>query len=388
MLDSEVKNRVVHDLASRHAKIDADGHVYEPADLWQRYMPEALRDRGPKPVSSDLMASSTMIIDGKRIPKFEAGTKLWTEEHRQRFAKDRAAEYSPVRQVAGLDEEGIDASVVFPTRGLLVMGVDGVDPTVTTASAEAYNRWLSEFCSQSGGRIFGAAMIDPRNIDGARREARRALSDPCFSAVFLRPNPVNGYAWHDPVYDPLWSELEDLDVALCFHEGSSVLLPQVATDRFTEHALWHVCTHPMEQQMAMVSLLLGGVAERHPRLRMAFLECGAGWLPYWLWRMDEHFENEGRKFTSLSMKPSEYAQRQCWVSMDSDEHTGLSAVALGPLPRVVWGSDYPHHDGKFPLALKTLQGLPGMDSVNFRKVVCDAPRELFGGRLQVAIRKS
>lgn len=368
-----------------HPKVDSDGHVFEPADLWQRYLPAALRDRGPKPVSNDVMQSSSLIIDGKRMPRYEIGAKVWTEEQKERYRESRKLEYSVHSQVAGMDVEGIDAAIVFPTRGLLVMGVDGVDPKITTASADAYNQWLCDYTSGAKGRLFGAGMIDPRDVPAARRQARECVEKFGFPAVFLRPNPVNNKHWSDPVYDPLWSDLEDLDLPVCFHEGSTVMLPQVATERYPEHAFWHACNHPMEQQMAMMSMLLGGVAARHPKLKLAFLESGAGWLPYWLWRLDEHYENEQRKFPELKMLPSEYCARQCFISIDSDETPGMAAMELAA-NRVVWGSDYPHPDAKFPNALRMLANLKGMSPQRLKSVVWDAPSALYGPRLTEHVR--
>lgn len=366
--------------SARHPIIDSDGHVMEPVDLWQRYTPAALRDRAPRPLSADVMTNAAMIIDGVQVGRQH---KAYLDEDKARFAMDVQADYSVKNQLAGMDKEGIAAAVLYPTRGLLIMGTSGIDPVVTTAAAAAYNQWLNEFCSEGNGRLFAAGMIDPRDIASARTEARRCVKEFGFTAIFLRPNPVNGLSWHDPAYDPLWAEIADLDVPVCFHEGSMVMLPQVGTDRFSEIALWHVCTHPMEQQMAMLSMIMGGVAERHPRLRMAFLECGAGWLPYWLWRMDEHHEKYHARL-QLTMPPSAYAQRQCFVSIDSDEQTGMTVLdaEMGANPRTVWGSDYPHPDGKFPHALKTLAGLQGMEAERFRHVVLDAPQALYGARVK------
>jgi predicted TIM-barrel fold metal-dependent hydrolase len=368
--------------------VDADGHIREPADLWTDRFPPAMRDRAPRPVSSD---TPFVVVDGVELPprrNYAETSKNLTAWHEDRLAFAAADGFSPKSQLHAMDVEGIDASVLFPSLGLVIMGVDGVDPAVTTAAAHAYNDWLAEFCAEDPSRLFGAAMIDPRDIDGAITEARRAVEELGHLTVFIRPNPVNGLAWHDAAYARLWSALEELDVALCFHEGGAVLLPQVAIDRFAPHAFWHLCTHPMEQQMAMVSVLLGGVAERHPGLRFAFLECGAGWLPYWMWRMDEAVEGEESDFEDLSLLPSEYVERQCFVSIDTDEHTGIFTLDTLEQPRVVWGSDYPHHDGKFPLALETVTGLPGMSAARQRSVLHDAPLALFGSRLEVRATRS
>jgi predicted TIM-barrel fold metal-dependent hydrolase len=177
-----------------------------------------------------------------------------------------------------------------------------------------------------------------------------------------------------------------LDAPVCFHEAGVTPLPQVATDRFDRHGYWHVCTHPHEAQIAMVSLVLGGVTERFPRLRFGFMEAGAGWLPYWLWRMDEHFENERDwEFKGLTMEPTDYVKRQCFVSIDTDEVPGIATLETMSGGNVVWGSDYPHPDGKFPMARKTLESLPGMTPQYFRSVVQNNPLALFGERLRAKL---
>jgi predicted TIM-barrel fold metal-dependent hydrolase len=144
----------------------------------------------------------------------------------------------------------------------------------------------------------------------------------------------------------------------------------------------------MEQQMAMLSLVVGGVAERHPSLRVAHLESGAGWLPYWAWRLDETVEIQRRPFPELALKPSEYVQRQFFVSIDTDEVPGIAAIDLFDEPHVTWGSDYPHGDGKFPNAVKTLASIPGMTPAKFRSVVAEAPMRLFGHRLATVVASS
>jgi predicted TIM-barrel fold metal-dependent hydrolase len=363
--------------------IDSDGHVREPKGLWETYLPPALRDRAPRYLDRPFI-----IVDGVEMPPRRTFSgaipdNLSPTEDRFRFAEE--ANYSAASQLQAMDIEGITAAVLFPTTGLLLMGVDGVDPALTTAMAHAYNTWLADFVSDGEGRLFGVACIDVRDIDGAITEARRAVEDLGFLAIFLRPNPVNCRPWYHDDYDALWATLQDLDAPVCFHEGAAVRLPQVAIDRFDRHVYWHCCTHPMEQQMAMVAMFLGGVAQRYPRLRMAFLESGAGWLPYWLWRLDEAVERERDDLPPLDLMPSEYFERQGFITIDTDEAPGILTIDHLHVPHVAWGSDYPHFDTKFPQAIKTLAALPGMTSEKLRQVLHDAPMGLFGTRLAVKV---
>jgi predicted TIM-barrel fold metal-dependent hydrolase len=101
--------------------------------------------------------------------------------------------------------------------------------------------------------------------------------------------------------------------------------------------------------LASVGMIMTGVCERFPKLRLGFLEAGGGWMPAWLDRMDRHYEQDAFGPGGLKIKPSEYFRRQCWISFEPIEGT-LAPLAdyLGP-KNVLWASDYPHADG-FPQA--------------------------------------
>jgi predicted TIM-barrel fold metal-dependent hydrolase len=98
---------------------------------------------------------------------------------------------------------------------------------------------------------------------------------------------------HDPVYDPLWSAAEDLDFSIGIHEGGNSGMPTVGIDRFEGRGAQHIISHTMEMMLACMSMIWGGVVERHPKLRVAFLESGGGWIAPWLDRMDRHFDDQG-----------------------------------------------------------------------------------------------
>jgi predicted TIM-barrel fold metal-dependent hydrolase len=108
----------------------------------------------------------------------------------------------------------------------------------------------------------------------------------------------------------------------------------------------------MEQMAAMASLILGGALERHPRMRVAFLESGTGWLPYWLSRLDGHAEwMAGSECAGLSLTPTEYFARQCVISTDPDDPLVASVCARVGADHVMWASDFPHPDALYPHAV-------------------------------------
>ena len=163
-------------------------------------------------------------------------------------------------------------------------------------------------------------MISPFDIEDAVSETHRCIKELGFKGVFLRPNEVNGRNWYDPYYDPLWSTLEELDVPIGFHEGVGGGLPHVGEQFGGNAMLRHVICHPGGQMLATISVCGGGVLESHPKLKVAFLEGNCCWLPFLLWRLDEHWESEGDVYApTLTMPPSEYFKRQCFASVEPDE---------------------------------------------------------------------
>jgi predicted TIM-barrel fold metal-dependent hydrolase len=191
----------------------------------------------------------------------------------------------------------------------------------------------------------GAAIDELRRIDRAGT----------FRAAFVRPNPCNGRVLSDPSYEPVWETAEALGLAIAIHEGSSVTIPTLGDDRPFNPLVLHTASHPFEQMMACAQLIANGVLERHPGLRVVFLEAGATWAAFWPQRMDEQVHGFGGFCPDMRLKPSEYFARQCWISADVDESALAAVVPVIGEERIVWGSDYPHHDATFPGAVTELR---------------------------------
>jgi predicted TIM-barrel fold metal-dependent hydrolase len=129
-----------------------------------------------------------------------------------------------------------------------------------------------------------------------------------------------------------------------------------------------------------MDVIAGGVLERFPRLRVGFFESGLGWLPYWLKRLDEHHEIMGEQTPWLRRRPSDIFRAQCCVSMEGDERSGLEQCSeLGLAGCVLWGSDYPHFDAKYPgayaEAAETFEAVGGGVA---QKILEQNPRRFYG----------
>lgn len=347
--------------------MDSDMHVLEPSDLWQRFIEPKYRDYAPIGATryeGDLalthegrLISPAGQEDLYRIDMVDA---MSSKHGRTEIFKDyERRNWSPDTQVDGMDREGIDKAVLFPSRGLYAHAKEYDDDKLAAAISRAYNNWLAQFCSYAPERMYGAAMLPAQNIDAAVQEVRRAKQELGFRGVFLRPNPVRTLNWHNPVYDPLWAECEAQNLAVVFHEGIPSILPSAVADRFDgrHEDLWatqHVAAHPIEMMYVLICMIMGGVCERFPKLRIACLEANCSWLPYWLWRMDEHFEHREESLKGkLRMLPSEYFKRQCFVSVEADESIATHTLQSVGDDNIVFSTDFPHEDSAFPNAVNT-----------------------------------
>jgi len=313
--------------------IDADGHVQEPTEQIARHLPAHLRDCAPRSAVDDA-GRIRQIVGGEWMPYIPVpASGKWEIPAGGHDAKQRLAD---------MDRQGVERSVLFPTFGLAFAGLPRAD--VQVALCRAYDDWLAEFCSAGPGRLLGIAAPPQSEPSAAVAEAKRAIRELGFRGVMLRPNPIAGRTLQHADWAPLWELLETEGVPLCVHEGTTQEVPQSGLDRFADFALRHVASHPHEQQLACLGLVMGGVLERHPGLRVVFLESGCGWLPSWLERMDEHAHSWGWAMPKLALAPSEYFARQCFISCDPGERTLESVVSLCGEEVVVFATDYPHPD--------------------------------------------
>lgn len=356
--------------------VDADGHVVEPLAVWDQYVEEEFRGRAPRFVA-DEHGHPCALFDGKVGMRDAMLLTLGPGYDLSRFAATRPGGADPRARLADMDQEGIDVAVLFPSISFFFPEID--DLRVQAALCRAYNNWLADYCTAAPERLVGVAMLPLADVDASLRELTRAVGKLGFRGAFVRPNPCGGRPIHHPAYARLWDCASDLGVPITVHEGLSDNLPTLGRERFENPVVRHVLSHPFEQMAACAGLVMTGVLERHPSLKVAFLESGAGWLPYWLNRLDAHFETWRELVPALRMKPSEYFQRQCMISADPDEASYAALVASVGDGCVVWASDYPHPDAHFPRSVeKTLQAMRDLPGPACARILGGNAARLYG----------
>lgn len=334
---------------------DSDGHVLEPLSAWSG-LPD---DQRPQ-VHRDAVGLDHVTVGGQEILTVSLGllgtpgSKMSDLAHSTTLEEAQPGGFDPVLRLADLDTEGIDIAVLYPSVGLNFWAV--TDAAAAVALARAYNDWLASYCAAAPDRLFGAAMVPMQDPVAAAEELRRAHVELGFPAAFVRPNPINGKVVADPSHEPVWQTAEELGVVIGIHEGSSVAIDTLGLSRAPFNPLvHHAMSHPFEMMMTCAQLMAFGVMERHPTLKFAFLESGGSWLPFWMWRLEEQLHGFGDWCPEMKLEPAEYFARQCWISFEIDEDPLPALVPFVGEDRIIWGSDYPHHDSTFPGAVDRLR---------------------------------
>lgn len=325
--------------------LDADAHVIEPGNAFGMEQQPGLVDIMDLPPTTPFQPAGDTA---KLADFFDAGC-------------------SAEAYLRCMDTEGIDAVVLYPSMGLYVPYLPELDATASAAACSAYNDWMAAYTATDPSRLAGVGIAPLADVKLAVQEARHA-AELDLPGVMVRPNHVYGRSLGAPDYDPLYDVLEETGLVLAVHEGLGVRAPTIGRDVSETFAVRHAMSHPMEQMAAMASLMLEGALERHPGMRVAFLESGTGWLPYWLARLDGHAEWMRESETAgLSLTPSEYFARQCMISTDPDDPLAAWAVSQVGADHVVWASDFPHPDALYPDAVRAFlkesdeHGLGGPD---------------------------
>jgi predicted TIM-barrel fold metal-dependent hydrolase len=327
--------------------IDCDAHVIEGRDLMAELMtrfPDRVRLSRPG-------EDGAVMIEGRPYPRSKGPGAGCPPD--QGLCTDRGANPFTVEGVLrDADREGIDTMVFFPSVALGLPAF--TDPGFAAEVARLYNGWLAGYCRQGRGRLYGVALVPIEDVAESIRIMREA-KDLGLVATMV-PAVLRTRNLDHPDLEPFYAAAEDLDMPLGVHGAPGIHLPPLGSERFDNYLQVHCVSFPFDMMVASTALVLGGVLERHPRLRVALLESGVGWVPYFVERMDEHVEKRGRMAPGCKRLPREYVTRgQLYVSCEPEEAAvPLAAQVLGA-HFILFASDYPHWDSGFPQATKPLR---------------------------------
>ncbi len=330
--------------------IDADGHVEEDIGWIIGRVPDELRHLAPT-FRRETDGTITNLIEG-RPWKPDFAFPRGRATHTSAGGEVRTGGRDPHERLAVLDSEGIDVAVLFPS----VASMFGLyrDPAAAAALCAAANDWTADFCAVDPRRLAAVATLPQQDAALAVAELERCVEQHGFVGGLIRPNKIGGRTVDDDGFDVLWAAAEALDVPIVCHEayiGSGI--DTVGHDRVSSYAAAHVISHPLEQMVAMLGVALAGVLARHPRLRLGFFEAGCSWAPYWVERIEEHYE----------LAPDDYRggaidgvlPQRTWLTFEVDERGVEFTADAGWSRNICFASDYPHFDATFPGAVKAVR---------------------------------
>lgn len=332
--------------------ISCDSHVMEAGDVWISRLPESDRDRCPRVVRDG--SGYHFYVDGqlRDIPGFNSELV----EGRPGIAN---AELRVMDQVS----DGIDAEFLYPSR---TMGLQNhPDREFLGRCYEAYNRWLAEFTGQYPDRLYGVALLRFDRPNMARGDIGM-IKDLGFKAMALPSWPRDVY-YNSRSFEPLWEAAAESGIPLSFHVGENFNWKGYGS-------LGANITQSLQPFRNLWPLFaFSGILERHPGLRMVFVEGGISWVPSCLYDADLVYERFATApiEPKLENPPSFYFKRQCWATFQDDPY-GLRLLDVIGADRVLWASDYPHPESTFGHSRQIVRDI-------FDQVGEEAGRMIMGG---------
>jgi predicted TIM-barrel fold metal-dependent hydrolase len=365
--------------------IDVDQHLFESRTTWSDFI-EPAHKADALSITDDACGWPWLTWRGERLTPLEVPiperSSLIGDDRLRRLNGERAPvpfeELVPESyrtasaRLASLDAFGLDAAVMFPNYGLLWEQRLATDRDAQRANARAYNRHAAGVCSDGAGRLFAVAHVLLHDPAWAAEEIARVRAEGVRLAM-VAPAPVDGKPLSHPDFDPVWAAFGDHGVAPVFHvsEFESPLHPAWRQGEPEDgEPLFDSIFLYLAPAVALADLILNGVLERFPALRVGVVELTASWVPHFLLHIDGASDfyalRHGEPYRHLDLRPSEYFMRQVRVASLPYEMPNRLVPRVGDDTYMI-GSDWPHAEGvadPMAAAERAVAGLTGPARTN------------------------
>jgi predicted TIM-barrel fold metal-dependent hydrolase len=358
--------------------IDSDQHLFEYRGLWEEHADPALRHEALR-FEDDALGHVHLRWRGLTLGVADVSlpgetTAIGERRRREREGLPPAARYDeilprdywdPAARAQKLAALGVDEAVLFPNYGLGIERTLSVDLPALRANLGAWNRWCASVAAAGRGRLHPVAHLTLRDLDWLEAQLA-ALGRAGVRLAMIAPALVDGKPLSHPDLDRAWSAFVHHGVSPVFHVADQ---PRVFDDA------WYVerdaaPAGPREPRddgrreaaafaldtvflyvpaaLATTDLILNGVFERNPGLRLGIVELSAVWVPMYLMMLEGGSQFVARLTgheRALAQRPSEYFRRQVRVSCFAYEQPTRIAKQLGSDDVLMACSDYPHSEG-------------------------------------------
>ena len=340
--------------ANKYLMISADCHANEPATLWAERIDKQYRERVPRVVTDD-KGVQWRVSEGHRPDRLRLSDLEGEDQTRAKAGAD------PQDRLRDHALDGIDGEAIFPNKGLSMWATP--DPVFAQAQCRVWNEWAWETFGPYVDRLSPAAALATGDLEGSIKEVQRVAKQG-FRFLTLPCKPIWG--GHDvehpnynlPTFDPLWAAIQDADLGITFHVSTG-RDPRAA--RGNGGAVINYVSHSLAPTIEPVAnLCASGVLERFPRLRFATIEAGIGWIPWMLGAMDEaYLKHHFWVRPKLEKLPSEYFRQHGFASFQEDRPGLDLAERHDIVDNIMWGNDYPHHEGTWPHSAQAIERTMG-----------------------------
>jgi predicted TIM-barrel fold metal-dependent hydrolase len=332
--------------------ISADSHITEPPGTYVERVDQKYKDTAPKMVRDEKLGDIFVIHGMERpIPMglVAAAGKSAKElsTFGVKFDEMHRGGWDPDARLADQERDGVAAEVIYPTVGMLLCNHPDFD--YKKACFDAYNLWIAEYCAAHPERLIGIGQTAMRSVEEGIADLAR-MKELGLKGVMMPGNPaVDDY--DSQIYDPFYEAAVDLAMPLSFHILTS------KQDNFQTRGprLNNFLSIIRGCQDIIGTFILGGVFERHPKLRVVCVEADAGWVPHYMYRMDHAYDRHRYWLPAgqLSKMPSEYFRENVYTTFQ-DDWVAFQMKDMCNIRRLMWANDFPHSDSTWPWSQEIL----------------------------------
>ena len=350
-------------MAVEHRRVSAGDYVVEPPDLWTSRLPrERWGERIPQ-VARQADGTQRWVFGGEvREPGCLVRAGALADERfddPQTWEQVPEAAHSPAARLAAMDRDGVDVQVLYP--GAAGHGAEAFasleDPELEAACCAAYNDWLIETWGRQP-RFVPQCVLPIASVEAARAELERSAGRGHRGAVMhpfpwhVRPDVPHV---HDKAWDPLWAAIQAAEIPLCWPAGagSRFMLDVYPGFEPPLRNAFESARRPISNAIAVASFLLGGIAERFPRLKVVFTSSSIDWIVFQLENSDWEWHQSQLHKENVPL-PSEVFHRQCFVTTWF-ERAGFAQREVIGIENILWQSEFPLSTSTYPDSAESIE---------------------------------
>ena len=356
---------------SSYRVISGDSHIIETSDVWTERAPPRFKDLVPHVEAAEPGAldhhgrpqKDFWVCEGQQIVQFGGDPKTGVrfDDPMDLLKGHRGDEYIvkgafiPEEHVKDNELDGVDVSIVYPTIGIYLFGIQ--DSLLMDEICRGYNDWIADWCSAFPDKLKGIAMINHDDVGVAVKEMERARKMGLIGAM-ITVAPLDDQLYDQPVYEPMWAASQDLDMPLSLHAATN--RAGFFADPLAMRAAWITTMHHAIET-SLADIILSGVLDRYPSIKVGSVEHEIAWVPHFLDRLDNTYtQRVGPWLTENRLKddllPSDQFRTNCFLGFQEDA-LGLRNRDIIGMDTLQWGSDYPHAESTFPRSREILDGI-------------------------------